>query len=624
MRHVLACVSILAASAGLGAEQVVFRAGVDLVTFGVTVTDRRGNLVTDLTRDDFEIVEDGRRQAIQYFAPGGGEEGLSRLHAGLMLDTSASMERDLRLARSAAIKFLNMLPESEDITLVDFDTEVRVTRYPQRDFPRVVERIRNRKPEGWTALYDALGVYLDGASSQSGRPILVMYTDGADSRSNLSDFELRGDQAAPTPELVRGASRDAGDRHQVLLGVTGSGKTFTMAQVVARVNRPTLVMAHNKTLAAQLYQEFRRFFPRTRSSTSSATTTTTSPRPTSRQRHVHREGSHDQRRDRPHAAVRHAVALRAARRHHRGRASPASTASARRRRTTACCCRSRGQRIDRATRFSASSSRSSTSATTTSSAAAPSACAATSSRSSPPTRRAAAHRAVRRRDRRASVRPAHRQGVPRHAQVAVYPKSHFVTPAATASPRRSRRSRRSSWRAPRLEREGKLLEAQRLHQRTMFDLEMLARSATATASRTTRATSRGEGGRAAADAARLPADDALVVVDESHQTVPQVRGMYHGDRSRKEVLVEYGFRLPSALDNRPLNFEEFEALGQVVYVSATPGPYELQKAGGVVVEQVIRPTGLMDPPIDVRPVKGQVDDLLAEIRARAERASACW
>lgn len=199
MRHVVFCVSLLAGSAGLEDQQAVFRAGVDLVTFGVTVTDKRGNLITDLTRDDFEIVEDGHRQAIQYFAPGGGEEGLNRLHAGLMLDTSASMERDLSLARSAAIKFLNMLPQSEDITLVDFDTEVRVTRYPQRDFPRVVERIRNRKPEGWTALYDALGVYLDGASAQTGRPILVMYTDGADSRSNLSYKEvldlLRASQA---------------------------------------------------------------------------------------------------------------------------------------------------------------------------------------------------------------------------------------------------------------------------------------------------------------------------------------------------------------------------------------------------------------------------------------------
>jgi Ca-activated chloride channel family protein len=184
--RILVCSSFLAASASPAVDQVVFRGGVDLVTFGVTVTDRRGNLVTDLDQNDFEIVEDGRPQTIQYFAPGGGDEELGRLHAGLMLDTSASMERDLNLARSAAIKFLNLLPRSEDITLVDFDTEVRVTRYPQRDFARVVERIRNRKPEGWTALYDALGVYLDGASSQSGRPVLVMYTDGADSRSSLS------------------------------------------------------------------------------------------------------------------------------------------------------------------------------------------------------------------------------------------------------------------------------------------------------------------------------------------------------------------------------------------------------------------------------------------------------
>jgi len=189
MTRVLVGVSLVAATVGLAAEQVVFRAGIDLVTFGVTVTDRQGNLVTDLTQDDFEIIEDGRRQTLRYFSPGGGEEALGRLHPGLMLDTSASMERDLNMARSAAIKFLNLLPQAEDITLVDFDTEVRVTRYPQRDFPRVVERIRNRKPEGWTALYDALGVYLDGASSQSGRPVLVMYTDGADSRSNLSYAE---------------------------------------------------------------------------------------------------------------------------------------------------------------------------------------------------------------------------------------------------------------------------------------------------------------------------------------------------------------------------------------------------------------------------------------------------
>lgn len=176
------------AGAGAGLQQV-FRAGVDLVTFGVTAVDRRGNLVTDLTESDFEIVEDGRAQRIQYFARGD-ESSRLQTHLGLMIDTSASMEADLKLARSAAIKFLNLLPEANDITLVDFDTEVRVTRYPQRDFARLVERIRMRKSDGWTALYDALGVYLDGAEGQEGRTILVMYTDGADSRSQLNFAEM--------------------------------------------------------------------------------------------------------------------------------------------------------------------------------------------------------------------------------------------------------------------------------------------------------------------------------------------------------------------------------------------------------------------------------------------------
>ena len=170
----------------LGAGQQVFRAGVDLVTFGVTAVDKRGNLITDLTLADFEIIEDGRPQAIEYFVRGDADGTAAATHLGLMLDTSGSMEADLKLARSAAIKFLNLLPDARDITLVDFDTEVRVTRYPQRDFARLIERIRMRKSDGWTALYDALGVYLDGADSQDGRTILVMYTDGADSRSQLN------------------------------------------------------------------------------------------------------------------------------------------------------------------------------------------------------------------------------------------------------------------------------------------------------------------------------------------------------------------------------------------------------------------------------------------------------
>jgi Ca-activated chloride channel family protein len=189
------CVCLLAvlacAAAALTADQTAFRGGIELITFGVTVTDRKGGLVTDLSRDEFTIVEDGRPQSLQHFAPALGADdtdgaSLADLHPGLMLDTSGSMERDLRLARTAAIRFLNLLPRSEDITLVDFDTEVRVTRYPQRDFPRMVERIRSRKADGRTALYDALGVYLDGASSQSGRPILVIYSDGADSGSQLT------------------------------------------------------------------------------------------------------------------------------------------------------------------------------------------------------------------------------------------------------------------------------------------------------------------------------------------------------------------------------------------------------------------------------------------------------
>jgi excinuclease ABC subunit B len=210
----------------------------------------------------------------------------------------------------------------------------------------------------------------------------------------------------------------------------------------------------------------------------------------------------------------------------------------------------------------------------------------------------------------------------KHDKIAVYPKSHFVAPARAHQARgRDHQGRAGPGAAGFSSRRAACSKAQRLHQRTMFDLEMIneigychgienyARHLTGRAP--------GEPPPTLLD--YLPAD-SLLVVDESHQTVPQVRGMYHGDRARKEVLVAYGFRLPSALDNRPLNFDEWEQrIKQVVFVSATPGPYEMSKAQGVVVEQIIRPTGLIDPPIDVRPVKGQVDDLLQEIRARVSR-----
>jgi excinuclease ABC subunit B len=209
----------------------------------------------------------------------------------------------------------------------------------------------------------------------------------------------------------------------------------------------------------------------------------------------------------------------------------------------------------------------------------------------------------------------------RLAQVAIYPSSHYVTPrpkleSALATIEAELLEHKAS-----LEMQGRLLEAQRVHQRTMFDLEMLRQVGHCHGIENY---SRHLSGRAPGEPPPTLLDylpkDALLIVDESHQSIPQVRGMYHGDQQRKKTLVEYGFRMPSALDNRPLNFEEFEAhLGQVIHVSATPGPWELERARGVVVEQVIRPTGLMDPRVEVRPVQGQVDDLLAEIRLRAER-----
>lgn len=184
----LVILAFLLGVSATSARQLTFRSGVDLTTFGVTVLDRKGNLVTDLDRDDFEVLEDGKRQNVQFFARGDGDTS-PELHLGLVLDTSGSMTDELKLARSAAVRFLNLVPEAVDITLVDFDTQVRITRYPQRDFARMVERIRMRKAEGLTALYDALGTYLDGAESQPGRKIMVMYTDGGDTRSALSFTE---------------------------------------------------------------------------------------------------------------------------------------------------------------------------------------------------------------------------------------------------------------------------------------------------------------------------------------------------------------------------------------------------------------------------------------------------
>jgi excinuclease ABC subunit B len=436
--------------------------------------------------------------------------------------------------------------------------------------------------------------------------------------SLVSEFALAGDQERAIRELTEGLER--GDSHQVLLGVTGSGKTFTMAQVIARVNRPALVMVHNKTLAAQLYQEFRRFFPENAVEYFVSYYDYYQPEAyvPATDSYIEKEATINDEIDRMRLSAtrslfeRRDVIIVASVSCIYGLGSPEAYYGM-------LLPLERGQRIRREEIL-----------------------------------RKLVEIQYERNDHdfgRGTFRvrgdivevfPSYEeQGlrielfgdeidelssfdaltgktIRRHDKIAVYPKSHFAAPRERTRRAVETIEEELAERRADLESQGLLLEAQRLHQRTMFDLEMIREIGYCHGieNYARHLTGRAPGEPPPTLLDYLP-KDALVIVDESHQTVPQIRGMYHGDRSRKEILVAYGFRLPSALDNRPLNFEEWEArVGQVVFVSATPGPYELAKAQGVVVEQIIRPTGLIDPPIDVRPVKGQVDDLLGEIRAR--------
>ncbi|MBI2187611.1 MAG: excinuclease ABC subunit UvrB [Acidobacteria bacterium] len=434
----------------------------------------------------------------------------------------------------------------------------------------------------------------------------------------VSDFEVRGDQVHAIPELVEGLNR--GDTHQVLLGVTGSGKTFTMAQVVAAVNRPTLVMAHNKTLAAQLYQEFKRFFPENAVEYFVSYYDYYQPEAyvPATDSYIEKEATINDEIDRMRLSAtrslfeRRDVIIVASVSCIYGLGSPEAYYGM-------LLPLQLGQRIDRDQilrklveiqyeRNDAEFGRGAFRVRGDIVEVVPS----------------YEEHALRiglfgdEVDELAWFDPLTGKVIRRVEKVAVYPKSHFVTSRDRTKRAVEAIKQELEWYRGQLESEGKLLEAQRLHQRTMFDLEMIREIGYCHGieNYARHLTGRAPGEPPPTLLDYLP-DDALVVVDESHQTVPQIRGMYHGDRSRKEVLVAYGFRLPSALDNRPLSFEEWEArVKQVVFVSATPGPYELARAGGVVVEQVIRPTGLMDPPIEVRPVRGQVDDLLTEIRDR--------
>ena len=439
--------------------------------------------------------------------------------------------------------------------------------------------------------------------------------------SLVSDFELRGHQARAIDELVEGLERS--DPHQVLLGVTGSGKTFTMAQVIARVNRPALVMVHNKTLAAQLFQEFRRFFPHNAVEYFVSYYDYYQPEayvPAS-DTYIEKEATINDEIDRMRLSAtrslfeRRDVVIVASVSCIYGLGSPEAYYGM-------MLPLEVGQRISREDilrklvdiqyeRNDIEFARGTFRVRGDIVEVYPS----------------YEEQAIRiglfgdEVDELVVFDPLTGKSLRRHDRIAVYPKSHFVTPrvrtlAAIESIKAELAERRGQ-----LERDGRLLEAQRLHQRTMFDLEMMREIGFCHGieNYARHLTGRAPGEPPPTLLDYLP-PDAVVLVDESHQTVPQIRGMFAGDQARKRVLVDYGFRLPSALDNRPLNFEEWEQRAhQVIFVSATPGPYELQKSGGVIVEQIVRPTGLTDPTIEVRPVRGQVDDLLGEIRTRAAR-----
>jgi len=438
-----------------------------------------------------------------------------------------------------------------------------------------------------------------------------------------SDYDPRGDQPDAISQIVRGLND--GDRHQVLLGVTGSGKTFTMAKVIEEVNRPAIVLAHNKTLAAQLFHEFKSFFPQNAVEYFVSYYDYYQPEayvPAS-DVFIEKEATINDELDKLRMSAtrslfeRRDVIVVASVSCIYGIGSPEAYYGM-------MLMIEKGQSIareailrklveiqyDRAEDLRRGTFR----------------VRGDTIEVYPPYEDFALRvelwgsqiEAIRKIDPLTGEIRSRDGDVTR---LPIYPKSHYVLPAAQRERAIQTIYEELDWWKGELARQGKIVESQRVVQRTHFDIEMMR---TIGYCHGIENYSRHMSGRLPGEAPPTLLDyvpsDYLLFIDESHQTVPQLRGMYAGDRSRKQTLVDYGFRMPSALDNRPLNFEEFEhRTNQVVYVSATPGPYELTKSGGVVIEQVIRPTGLVDPETEVRPVKGQVDDLLEEIRVRAAR-----
>jgi len=437
-----------------------------------------------------------------------------------------------------------------------------------------------------------------------------------------TEYQPRGDQPAAIDALVKGLSDGAKD--QVLLGITGSGKTFSIASVIQRTQRSTLVLAHNKTLAAQLFQEFRTLFPENAVEYFVSYYDYYQPEAyvPAADVYIEKEAIINQEIDRLRMSATRALFERK---------DVIVVAS------VSCIYGlgdpdayygllffiEPGMRMSREVllqrlvevqyersdiNFQRGSFRVRGDVVEIY-----------------PSYQDQAYRIELWGDEVDSIStidPILGEVIEKHnTRIPIYPKTHYVMSRPTIKRAIKTIKEELDWWEPKLINEGKLVEAQRLHQRTMFDLEMIKEMGFCRGienySRHLTGKNPGEPPPTLLD--YLPRD-TLMVIDESHQSVPQVRGMFEGDQSRKRTLVEYGFRLPSALDNRPLNFAEFEArIGQTIYVSATPGPYELTKASGEVVEQIIRPTGLMDPVVEVQPVKGQIDHLLEQCRQRAEK-----
>jgi len=437
----------------------------------------------------------------------------------------------------------------------------------------------------------------------------------------VSSYTPKGDQPRAIDQILDGLG--AGEKHQVLLGVTGSGKTFTMAKVIEQSNRPALTIAHNKTLAAQLYHEFKQFFPGNAVEYFVSYYDYYQPEAyiPAGDLYIEKEATINEELDKLRLSAtrslferRDAIIVSSVSCIY-GLGSPEAYYGM-------LLLLERGQHISRKdiTRrlveilyerndsdFRRGTFRVRGDVIEVF-----------------PTYDENAYRIELFGDEiesLAQIDPLFGTVKQKYSRLPIYPKSHYVVqPERRAEAVASIVAELNSWVAV-LESQGRMVEAQRVHQRTRFDLEMIKSMGYCHGIENY---SRHFSGRLPGEAPPTLLDyfprDFLLFVDESHATIPQVHGMWHGDRSRKQTLVDYGFRLPSAMDNRPLRFEEFEnRVHQVVYVSATPGPYELTRSSGVVIEQVIRPTGLVDPEVEIRPVKGQIDDLLAEIRDRAKR-----